>query len=87
MHRIRHGRAGPAVRDLAGQVVSGFFDSGAQPSVIRQRVAGDKDSASSNLDLDMDDAGQLADFALDGAGTVVAGHSGHFERAGFHDCE
>jgi hypothetical protein len=74
-------------RCLASQVVPGFFDSSAQGGVIRQPVTGDPDGARGNVDLDAGDAGELADFCADGAGTVVAGHACHFERAGFHDCE
>ncbi len=77
----------PGVRNLAGQTVSGFLDSCAQRGVIRQGLADDEDSASWYVDIDRCDAGQLAEFGLDGAGTVVARHAGYFESAGFHDCD
>ncbi len=83
----RAGSGSPSRQNLVCQVVSGLFDRCAQSGVIRQRIAGDEDSTGWDVDLDRCDTSQLGDFGPDGARTVVAGHSGHFESAGFHDCE
>jgi hypothetical protein len=76
-----------AVKGLADHVVSGFFDGRDERSIIRQRVADNEDGTGGNVDIDGGYAGELADFCPHGPGTVVAGHSGHFKRAGVHDCE
>ncbi len=76
-----------AASGLAGHVVSGFLDGCAQCRVTRKRIAANNDGASGNVDFDSGDASELADFCPDGPGAVVAGHSGHLERAGFHNRE
>src|SRR5690348_13734275 len=69
---------------LAGELVAGFLDGLAQRGVAGQQVGGDADGARGDVDVDAGDAGDLADLGPDGAGAVVAGHSGNRYGASGH---
>ena len=82
-----HGlHADPAA--LAGELVSGLFDRGAQRGAAGHLSGGDADLPGRDIDIHAGHAGQLADLGPDGAGAVIAAHAVDRDGTGFHagDC-
>ena len=61
---------------LTCELVSGFFYGRTQRGVAGQRLTGDADLARGYVDVDLGDAGKLADLGPDGVGAVVTAHAG-----------